>query len=160
MSQWTLYSSQLQLNHTQQKPMQSINLWGHPHCKSPSSIQFSARQHDNTLSLPLSNPSLSVTRVHSQLQTKCSFPSQHLNTSIHSTTYTYVICQWQGRSTAWSLYKNGHVSSQVIQRLHQEGGTSRRTSHPQLQEVLASSIIKNNWSVDQHQEGPVCRAAC
>ena len=66
------------------------NLWGHSHCISPSSVQFSARQHDNTLSLPLSNPSLSVTRLHSQLQTKCSFPLQHLNTSIYSTSHTQV----------------------------------------------------------------------
>jgi len=42
---------------------------------------------------------------------------------------------------------------------HQEGGTSRRTSHPILQEVLASSFIKKDWAADQHQEEPVCRAA-
>jgi len=70
-----------------------MDMWGHPQCNSPSSVQFSARQHDNTLSLPLSNPSLSVNRLHSQLQTKCSFPSQHFNTSIYSTSHTYLICQ-------------------------------------------------------------------
>ena len=29
-------------------------MWGHPHCSSPSSVQFSARQHSNTHTLYLS----------------------------------------------------------------------------------------------------------
>ena len=56
-----------------------------------SVVRQTARQH--TLSLPLSNPSLSLTRFHSQLQTKCSFPPQHLITRTHSTSHTYLICQ-------------------------------------------------------------------
>jgi len=38
-----------------------LSMWGHPHCNSPSSVQFSAAKHqDNTLSLLsffLGNPS-------------------------------------------------------------------------------------------------------
>jgi hypothetical protein len=33
-------------------------MWGHPHCSSPSSVQLSARQHSNSLSLSLLSFSL------------------------------------------------------------------------------------------------------
>ena len=87
-------------------------MWGHPHCSSPSSIQFSTRQHSNTLSL--SYPFLPVTWLCSQLQTDRSFPARNLNKSIHSTSHTYQICQLtNGRAgqRARSLHKKGHASS-------------------------------------------------
>ena len=66
-----------------------IILWGHPHCGSLSSVNFSSIQYSNALSpVSLCNSSL-----RSQLQTKRNFPTRHLSKSIHSTSHAYQICQ-------------------------------------------------------------------
>ena len=112
-----------------------------------------------SLSLSLSYPSLLVFRLRSHLQTKRSFPSWHLNKSIHSTCHAYQICQLTiGRAgwTARSLYKKGHVfnlrsfNAYIKKKAHQQGPaapTIIRASQLQHQEGLRSSV---------HQEGPFC----
>ena len=42
-------------------------------------LPLSSSPPDSTATLSLSYPSISITRLHSQLQTKHSFPSRHLN---------------------------------------------------------------------------------
>ena len=146
-------------------------VWGHPHCSSPSSVQLSVKKHSNTPSLAY--PSLSVTRLRSQLQTVRSFPSRHLNKSINSTCHSYEI--WQptnGRAgrTARSLYKKGHVfnwrwfNAYTNKKAQQQGTaapSSRRTSQLPHQEGLGSSVhlsryIKNGKPALILQ-GVICR---
>jgi len=58
-----------------------------PH-SSPSSMQFSVRQHSNVLSLSLSYPSLAVNPVSAHSSKSCAvFLSWHLNKSIHATSH-------------------------------------------------------------------------
>ena len=111
-----------------------------------------------THTLSLSYPSLSATCLRSQLQTERSFPSRHLNKSIHSTCHAYQICQLtNGRAgrTARSLYKKGHVfnrrsfNAYTKKKAHQQRPAAPLSKTSQLphQEELGSSV---------HQEGPVC----
>ena len=58
-------------------------MWGHPHCSSLSFVQFSARQHSNTLSFSYLSLSLCNPSLRSQLRTKHSFPSLQSHQSIY-----------------------------------------------------------------------------
>jgi len=97
-----------------------------------SSPPDSTTTHTHSLSLQsfsLCNPSL-----HSQLQTECSFPSRHLNMSIHSTSHAYQICQLTngraGRPREVCI-KMATFPAWDSQRLHQEEATSRKDSSRQ-----------------------------
>ena len=145
-------------------------MWGHPHYSSPSSIQFSAWQHDNTLSLSIFLQSFSLCNpsLHSQLQTECSFPSLHLNTSIHSTSHAYQICQLtNGRAdrTAINQYKNGHVSSLrsvntcIKKKQHHERTHQDRRYNARLPGHVASgtghtTTCQSSCNSNQHQSQP------
>ena len=108
-----------------------------------------------TLSLSFLSSSICNPSLRSQFQTKRSFPSRHLNKSIHSTSHAYQICQLtNGRAgrTARSLYKRpcfqpeNHwtpTSRRYISK-DQSAPKSRRNSQLQHQ-GLGSSV---------HQEGP------
>ena len=120
-------------------------MWRHPHCSSPSSVQFSPRQHSK--SLPLS---ISVTPV-STPSNKPSAASHHGTStkSIYSTRHTYQSVNQpmaQQVEQPRNRYKSDRISSlSIIQRLQED--TSRRTS--QLQ------YIKKEQSTPIDQEGPV-----
>ena len=103
-------------------------LWGHPHCSSPSSVQFFARQHSNTLSEPsaVSHHGTSTSRL-------------------HSTCHAYWFCQLtSGRAgqTARSQYEKGHSCNRNSTPTPGRRHISKDQQHYH-QEGLASCHIKN-----------------
>jgi hypothetical protein len=160
-SDWTVFCGTLlswwdKLWHYTHQLYSIFTLWGYPHCSAPSSAQFCARQHSNSLSL---SPNLLSRYPVITHRSKPSAVSHHdtSTSQLHSTCHAYQICQLtNGRAgqTARSLYKKGHVFNRSFnaytKKAHQQGPaapSSGRTSLLPHQGGLGSSV---------HQEGPVC----
>jgi len=132
-------------------------MWGYPRCSSPSSVQFSARQHSKTHT---HTHSLSILLSRYPVSTHSSKPSavSHHGTStsrLHSTCHAYRICQLiNGRAgqTARNQYKKGHscnrnsFNAYTRKKAHQQGPaapSSRGTSQLPHQELVCGHIKIN-----------------
>ena len=101
LAQDALYASQLGSPPKLSSPQGGV-MWGHPHCSSPSSIQFSARQHSNTHSLSLLSFSLgnpSPLTAPNQVQFPITAPQQEYSFYLPRLP-NLPTNQWQGRSNS------------------------------------------------------------
>jgi len=134
---------------------------------SPPSVQFSVTHHSNalSLSLSLSCPSLSInSSLHSQLHTKRSFPSQHLNKRIYATSHAYQICQLaNGRAgeqreihikRPWFQPEIHSTSASSRRHIHKNNSSRHQESQQQSQERLASIKIKGQLVASRRAVSP------
>jgi len=131
-------------------------MWGHPHCSSPSSIQLSARQHNNALSVTsvsVHSPKPSAashhgnsTRVFILLAT----PTKSANRPMAGQVKQQQVCIKKSMFPAWDhsmpisrMYINKDQSA-ATSRGTRQLGTSRRASQPQhIKNVHPSPILQD-----------------
>jgi len=111
-------------------------LWGHPHCSSLSSSPPYSTTH--TLSL-----SITPVSTHSSKPSAASHHGTSTRVFILLATPTKSAGQVEPRQVC---IKRPRFQPEIIQRLHQEEGTSGSTNQPQPQEGLASCNISKDRS--------------